>query len=79
MICTGYLRQDGKKGIRNKILIIYTVDCSSHVAGELQRKYFQKGVDIDVVGQRSCHDHINRVQTLLSYCVHPNVGRVLCV
>jgi altronate hydrolase len=28
----GYLRSDGRKGIRNTILVVYTVECASHVA-----------------------------------------------
>ncbi len=28
----GYLRHDKSKGIRNKILVVYTVACSSYVA-----------------------------------------------
>ena len=32
---TGYLRQDGRKGIRNHLLVIYTVECASFVAQEI--------------------------------------------
>src|SRR6185295_3560990 len=28
----GYLRPDGRKGVRNLVLIIYTVECAQHVA-----------------------------------------------
>ena len=29
---TGWLRPDGRKGIRNLVLVIYTVQCAAHVA-----------------------------------------------
>jgi altronate dehydratase len=35
----GYLRPDGQIGIRNKVSIIYTVDCSRHVARRLKTLY----------------------------------------
>ena len=28
----GYLRQDGALGIRNKVLVVYTVECAQFVA-----------------------------------------------
>ena len=28
----GYARQDGRKGIRNRVVVIYTVKCAEHVA-----------------------------------------------
>ena len=28
----GYLRSDGRKGVRNLVLVIYTVECAQHVA-----------------------------------------------
>ncbi|MBT3346638.1 MAG: hypothetical protein HN404_26820 [Gemmatimonadetes bacterium] len=35
----GYARADGQKGIRNKVSIIYTVDCSRFVAQKLKTLY----------------------------------------
>ena len=29
---SGYLRPDGRKGIRNLVLIVYTVECAQHVS-----------------------------------------------
>jgi altronate hydrolase len=75
----GYLRADGKKGIRNKLLVIYTVDCSAHVAFRVADGLVAKGIEAEVIGQRSCFDHQVRIRTLLSYCIHPNVGGVLVV
>jgi altronate hydrolase len=35
----GYLRPDGQVGIRNKVAIIYTTDCSKFVAAKIHRLY----------------------------------------
>lgn len=78
-IANGYLRSDGKKGIRDKILVIYTVNCSWHVAVKIRDHWAQRGYDIDVVGQRSCQEHPNKTDVLKAYCRHPNVGAVLVV
>ncbi len=78
-ITDGYLRADGRKGIRNKILVIYTVDCAWHVAVKLREMFAGRQYDIDVVGQRSCQEHPNRTDMLKAYCRHPNVGAVLVV
>jgi altronate hydrolase len=78
-LCEGYLRPDGRKGIRNKLLVIHTVDCSSHVAYCVADALRLRGIESEVIGQRSCFDHQGRVRALLAYCVHPNVGGVLVV
>jgi len=75
----GYLRKDGKKGIRNKGLIIFTVDCSSYVAQKISEHFRQLGEDVDVVGSRPCLDNQVNIRRLLSYSVHPNVGATLVV
>ena len=31
----GYKRKDGRKGIRNRVLVIYTVKCAEHVARKI--------------------------------------------
>jgi altronate dehydratase large subunit len=32
---TGYLRADGRKGIRNRVAVAYLVECAHHVAREI--------------------------------------------
>lgn len=71
----GYLRQDGRKGIRNIILIIYTVECASFVA-------HQVGVgeaDVHVVGFPGCYDNAYAIRLMLSLATHPNVGACLAI
>ncbi len=73
----GFLRQDGSKGIRNKVLVIYTVECASFVAKAIGAEF--PGDDVDVVGFQGCTDNEYAVRMLLALIRHPNVGAVLAV
>ncbi len=73
----GFLRQDGSKGIRNKVLVIYTVECSSFVAKEIAAAF--PGNEVDAIGFSGCTDNEYAVRMLLSLIRHPNVGAVLAV
>lgn len=73
----GYLRQDGKLGIRNKILVIYTVECSSFVAKEITRLSDNK--EVECIGFSGCTDNEYAVRMLISLIRHPNIGGVLAV
>lgn len=73
----GYLRKDGRKGIRNKVLIIYTVECASFVAGSIARKIDDN--DVEVIGFMGCTDNEYAIKMLVSFCRHPNVGAVLAI
>jgi altronate dehydratase large subunit len=71
----GYLRPDGRKGVRNLVLVIYTVECASHVAGEIAR-----GEDgAHVIGFPGCYDNAYALRLILALARHPNVGAVLAV
>jgi len=72
---TGYLRKDGRKGIRNHLLVVYTVECASFVAQEIA-----KGEpDVHVIGFPGCYDNDYAIRLMLALATHPNVGGVLCV
>lgn len=73
----GYLRKDGSKGIRNKVLVIYTVECSSHVAKSIASAFPNE--DVDVIGFTGCYDNEYVVRMLLALARHPNIGAVLAV
>lgn len=45
----GYLRKDGRKGIRNIIVVTYLVECAHHVADMIVREFPLKD-DVHVVG-----------------------------
>ena len=73
----GYARQDGRKGIRNKVLVIYTVECSAFVAKEIVRR--ADNSEVEVIGFQGCTDNEYAVRLLISMIRHPNVGAVLAV
>jgi altronate dehydratase large subunit len=77
--CKGFLRPDGRKGIRNKVLVIYTVECSKHVCLQIARQFENLKYDVDCVGNESCAYNDVVFNQLLSFCTHPNVGAVLAI
>lgn len=72
---SGYLRPDGSKGIRNLILVIYTVECAQHVAHAIA----QGEDDVHVIGFPGCYDNAYAIRLMLALARHPNVGAVLSV
>jgi altronate hydrolase len=71
----GYLRADGRKGIRNLILVIYTVECAQFVAHAITKDE----PDAHVIGFPGCYDNQYAVRLMLALARHPNVGGVLAV
>lgn len=72
---SGYLRKDGAKGVRNTIVVIYTVMCSSHVVHEIAAGED----DVHVIGFPGCYDNQYAVNLILSLARHPNTAAVLAV
>jgi altronate hydrolase len=72
---TGYLRPDGRKGIRNIVLVIYTVECARHVAHAIT----EGEKDVHVIGFPGCYDNQYAVRLMLALGRHPNIGAVLSV
>jgi altronate dehydratase large subunit len=72
---SGYLRADGRKGIRNIVLVIYTVECAQHVAHAIA----QSEADTHVIGFPGCYDNPYAIRLMLALGRHPNVGAVLSV
>ena len=50
IICQGYVRKDGKKGIRNKVLVVFTVECSKHVCRKIAEYFQGLGEDVETIG-----------------------------
>src|SRR3954464_8397273 len=72
---TGYQRSDGRKGVRNLVLVVYTVECAQHVAHAIA-----EGEDrAHVIGFPGCYDNQFAVRLMLALARHPNVGAVLGV
>lgn len=74
---SGYLRQDGKIGIRNKVLVMYTVECAAFVAKEVVRRI--NNPEVEVVGFSGCTDNTYALNLLLALIRHPNVGGVYVI
>ena len=74
-IWQGYLRADGRKGIRNILLVIYTVQCAEFVA----QRIGQGEPDTHVIGFPGCYDNEYAIRLMLALARHPNVGGVLAV
>lgn len=71
----GYLRPDGRKGVRNIVLVIYTVECAGHVSHAIAKDQ----EDVHVIGFPGCYDNQYAVRLMLALARHPNVGAVLSV
>lgn len=74
-IWPGYLRKDGRKGIRNLVLVVYTVQCAQHVAHAIAAGED----DVHVIGFPGCYDNQYAIRLVLALARHPNVGAVLSV
>lgn len=73
----GYLRSDGRKGIRNVVAVGYLVECAHHVAREIAVPLREN--DVHVIGFPGCYPN-SYAQTMMErLCTHPNVGAVLLV
>lgn len=73
----GYLRSDGRKGIRNVIVVAYMVECAHHVAREIAAPFREEGVH--VIGFGGCYPNAYALRMLQRLCTHPNVGGALLV
>jgi len=71
----GYERADGRKGVRNVVLVVYTVECAQHVAHAIAAGE----PEAHVIGFPGCYDNQYAVRLMLALARHPNVGAVLAV
>ncbi|MBS1668214.1 MAG: UxaA family hydrolase [Bacteroidetes bacterium] len=73
----GYLRSDGRKGIRNTVAVVYLVECAHHVAREITTSF--KDQQVHLIGFPGCYPNQYADKILNAICIHPNVGAVLLV
>ena len=73
----GYLRSDGRKGIRNVVAVAYLVECAHHVAREIATPL--RDDDVHVIGFPGCYPNPYAQRMMEGLCTHPNVGAVLLV
>ncbi|RKT20563.1 altronate hydrolase [Paraburkholderia sp. RAU2J] len=86
----GYLRSDGRKGIRNVVAVAYLVECAHHVAREIVAQ-FREPLDafddpsaereppVHLIGFPGCYPNGYAEKMLERLTTHPNVGAVLFV
>ncbi|UTW54686.1 UxaA family hydrolase [Kordiimonas sp. SCSIO 12610] len=73
----GYLRSDGRKGIRNVTIVAYLVECAHHVARQIVNQAGDQ--NIQLVGFPGCFPNEYALKMMKQIGTHPNVGAVLLV
>lgn len=73
----GYLRKDGRKGIRNEVAVVYLVECAHFVASEITAQC--RGENVHLIGFPGCFPNDYAQKMMERLCTHPNVGAVLLV
>ncbi|MEO8352365.1 MAG: UxaA family hydrolase [Chthoniobacteraceae bacterium] len=73
----GFLRADGRKGIRNVVAVVYLVECAHYVAREIVYPFREHGVHL--LGFPGCFPNPYAHRMLRQLCTHPNVGGVLLI
>lgn len=73
----GYLRSDGRKGIRNIVAVAYLVECAHHVARSIVTK--SGAPDVHLIGFPGCFPNEYALRMMQRLCTHPNVGGVLLI
>ena len=73
----GYLRSDGRKGIRNVVAVAYLVECAHHVAREIALPWREH--EVHAIGFPGCYPNPYAEKMMEQLCTHPNVGAVLLV
>ena len=73
----GFLRKDGRKGIRNVVVVSFLVECAHHVAARIAQHYQEE--EVHLIGFSGCAPNDYAELMMLQLCTHPNVGGVLLV
>ena len=73
----GFLRKDGRKGIRNVIVVAYLVECAHHVARQIVIQ--SRSPDVHLIGFPGCFPNTYAFRMMQQLCTHPNVGAALLV
>lgn len=73
----GYKRKDGRKGIRNTVVVAYLVECAHHVAKTIVNKVDHP--DVQLIGFPGCYPNDYSLQMMEKLCTHPNVGGAVLI
>lgn len=76
-VLQGYQRDDGRKGIRNVVVVAYLVECAHHVSRRIVSHF--DDLDIHLIGFPGCYPNEYASDMMRAVCTHPNVGAVLLV
>ena len=74
---TGYPRADGRKGIRNVVVVAYLVECAHHVARLIVNAF--PGQPVHLIGFPGCYPNEYADTIMRRVLTHPNVGAALLV
>ncbi len=75
MTMRGWQRSDGRKGIRNTVVVAYLVECARHAAETIARPFEDE--DVHVIGFPGCYRNGYAYDMMVRLTTHPNVGAVL--
>lgn len=75
MTMRGWQRGDGRKGIRNTVVLAYLVECARHTAEMIARPFEDE--DVHVIGFPGCYRNQYGYEMMERLTTHPNVGAVL--
>lgn len=73
----GYVRSDGRKGIRNVVVVAYLVECAHHVSRRIVNQCDDS--EVHLIGFPGCFPNDYAYRMMSAICTHPNVGGVLLV
>ena len=73
----GYLRADGRKGVRNVVAVAYLVECAHHVARAIVTK--ADDPDVHLIGFPGCFPNAYALKVMQAIGTHPNVGGMLLI
>jgi len=74
---SGYPRADGRKGIRNVVVVAYLVECAHHVARLIVNAFPDQPVHL--IGFPGCYPNEYADKIMRRVATHPNVGAALLV
>ena len=73
----GYLRSDGRKGIRNVVAVAYLVECAHHVARRIVDRVDHP--DVHLIGFPGCFPNAYAARMMRAIATHPNVGGLVII
>ncbi len=74
---TGFPRSDGRKGIRNTLIVAYLVECAHHVSRQIALPFGDR--DVHVIGFPGCFPNEYAQRVMEALATHPNVGGAVLV